>query len=219
LAKTLEQMVIDYTAKQKEDKAKGSWQWFLTQAKKLRTAAATIKPTTTPTLIKNEPHKLTKFPTVTQGQGTLIGKMILCVYDPKTKKKLPYYDLYPIGFPLEIYPDGYLMLNLHYLPPALRAKLMDNLYSFMANKAQGITEKSRLLLSYKLLKSVGRSGLYKPCVKRYLFKHVRSPWATINPTEWDLACMLPLQKFVKATETTVWQDSVKMANRSTGKTH
>ncbi len=208
--KTLEQMVIDFSAKQKEIKTKGSWQWFKDQAQKLRTAASTIKPATTPTVIKNEPQSLTKFPTVTQGQGTLIGKMILFQYDPKLKKILPYYDLYPIGFPLEIYPDGYLMLNLHYLPPNLRGRLMDNLYTFMANKAQGISDKSRLLLSYKLLKAVGRSGLYKPCVKRYLFGHVRTPWAVINPTEWDLAMMLPLQKFVKKPETVVWQESVKI---------
>ena len=112
-----------------------------------------------------------------------------------------------------IYPDGYLMLNLHYLPPKLRAKLMDNLYTFMSNKEKGITDKSRLILSYKLLKQLGRSGLYNPCVKRYLFKHVKSQWQVIKPIEWDLAAFLPLAKFKKANETTVWQDSVKVTKK------
>ena len=214
IEKTVEQIIEEYNNAGKTPKAtEGSWQWFLQRARSLRGLATTTNLGSPSSVIKNEPNKTSKFPTTIQGQGSLIGNMILFQYDPKLKQTLPYYDLYPIGFPIEIYHDGYLMLNLHYLPPALRAKLMDSLYNFMAQKNKGITDKSKLLISYKLLKGASRSGLYKPCVKRYIFSNVRSQWAIIKPTEWDIVAMLPLQKFVKASSSTIWQDSVKKVQK------
>jgi hypothetical protein len=62
-----------------------------------------------------------------------IGKMYSFVYDPKTKEQLPYYDIYPLVFPIEYYNDGFLGINLHYLPPVLRARLMDALYETINN--------------------------------------------------------------------------------------
>ena len=47
--------------------------------------------------------------------STVIGKMYFFFYDPKHKDKLPIYDKFPLFFPIEIYPDGFLGLKLHYL--------------------------------------------------------------------------------------------------------
>src|SRR4051812_30598339 len=58
-----------------------------------------------------------------------IGTMIMYFYDAKLKDVLPYWDQFPLVFPIEIYDDGFLGINLHYLPPMLRAKLMDALYT------------------------------------------------------------------------------------------
>jgi hypothetical protein len=134
-----------------------------------------------------------------------IGKMYTFTYDPKTKDKLPYYDIHPLIFPIEYYSDGMLGINMHYLPPVLRAQLMDALYETINNDKYNKT--TRLQISYGILKSASSYSLFKPCVKRYLWGHVRSPFIYISPDEWDIALMLPTQKFKKATAETVWADS------------
>ena len=65
-----------------------------------------------------------------------IGQMFMFFYDPKNKQTLPYYDRFPLVFPIELYSDGFLGINLHYLPQKYRANLMDALYSIeLLNKA------------------------------------------------------------------------------------
>ena len=59
--------------------------------------------------------------------------MFMFIYDPKHKDTLPFYDTFPLVFPIEIYSDSFLGINLHYLPPVLRAKLMDALYTTANN--------------------------------------------------------------------------------------
>ena len=43
-------------------------------------------------------------------------------YDPKPeqKKNLPYFDMFPLVFPLRRMGDGFTGINVHYLPPAFR---------------------------------------------------------------------------------------------------
>ena len=41
------------------------------------------------------------------------GKMNMFFYDPKHKKKLPYYDTFPLVLPIERYNDGFLGINFH----------------------------------------------------------------------------------------------------------
>ena len=52
------------------------------------------------------------------------GKLNMFFYDPKHKKKLPYYDTFPLVLPIEKYPDGFLGINMHYLPIPLRIRLL-----------------------------------------------------------------------------------------------
>jgi hypothetical protein len=136
-----------------------------------------------------------------------IGKMYLFIYDAKLKQKLPYWDRYPLVFPIEYYNDGFLGINLHYLPPVLRARLMTALYETINNKKMDNTTK--LMITYKILKSTGKFRYFKPCIKRYLFTHLKSPFVYISPEEWDIAAMLPTQRFMKKNETVVWSESRK----------
>ena len=55
------------------------------------------------------------------------GRMYMFSYDPKTKDKLPYYDRFPLVFPFDSAPGGFMGLNLHYLSPMLRARFLDKL--------------------------------------------------------------------------------------------
>lgn len=137
-----------------------------------------------------------------------IGDMFFYVYDPKHKKTLPYYDNFPLVFPLEFYKDGFLGINLHYLPPRDRAILLGQLLSFTNNKKYD--ETTRLKISYKALKNAGT--IHKPCIKRYLYNHVRTKFIRINANEWDNAIFLPVEAFQKASKQKVWRDS-KRINR------
>ncbi len=137
------------------------------------------------------------------------GRMILFSYDPKWKDKLPYYDILPLVLPIRIIrqgsASGFLGLNLHYLPPMYRAKLMDALYTFYKDKH--LTESKRLRLTYQVLQSSARYRYFKPCVKRYLFTHIKSKLNIVDPKEWDMVLMLPLARWRKASESRVWADS------------
>jgi hypothetical protein len=57
------------------------------------------------------------------------GLLNMFVYDPKGKKELPYYDTFPLLLPIEKYSNGFLGINLHYLPIPLRIRLLDRLKS------------------------------------------------------------------------------------------
>jgi hypothetical protein len=141
-------------------------------------------------------------------KNSMIGRMILYNYDPKTKEKLKYYDIYPLVFPIKLDSKGFLGINLHYLPLSLRAQLMDALYSLINTKT--IKENTRVRLSYDILNGASKFSAFRPCVKRYLYPHVRSQFLMVSPLEWDAVLMLPLQQFVKADIQTVWADSRRM---------
>jgi hypothetical protein len=139
---------------------------------------------------------------------TFIGNMFFFVYDPKLKKKLPYYDRFPLVFPIEMYEDGFLGLNLHYLEPGFRVMLLDRLSEYKNNKKYDHT--TRLKLSYELINSASKLEMARPCIKRYLFNHVESVFVPIESSEWIMACFLPAENFKKATKYKVWEDSRNM---------
>lgn len=138
----------------------------------------------------------------------LIGRMYHFKYDPKTAKTLPYYDRFPLIFMVGPAKGGFYGINLHYLPPQLRAKLMDGLYDLTNNTRYD--ESTKLKLTYDLLNSASKFRYFKPTFKHYLNQHVRSKFIEINSTEWDTALFLPTERFEKAKKTKVWADSRKM---------
>lgn len=136
-----------------------------------------------------------------------IGHMYFYIYDPKHKKTLPYYDVFPLVIPLNYYDDGFLGMNLHYLPYILRAQLLDWLMS-LSHKT-GKNDQKYMAVSYGVLKSLAGSEGYEPTIKRYLSTHVKSPYAEVLPDEWENATFLPVEQFRKANKREVWADSRK----------
>lgn len=124
-----------------------------------------------------------------------VGKMYIYVYDPKWKEILPFYDMYPLVIPIEYYSNGFLGLNLHYLPPLARAQLLTALMKEANNDKHD--ETTKLNISYGILKGAATqySG-FENCVKRYLYNHVRSNFFIIDPKEWDKVVLLPLQRWI-----------------------
>ena len=134
-----------------------------------------------------------------------VGRMYLFHYDPKTKDTLPYYDRFPLIFPFRKVDDGFYGINLHYLPHVLRARLMDSLYTLVNNTNNDDTTK--LKISYQILDSSSRFKYFKPCVKHYLNSHVKSRFLWVPADHWKTALFLPLERFEKASTTTVWKQS------------
>jgi len=93
------------------------------------------------------------------------------------------------------------------LPPMARARLMDALYSYQ-NKEK-LDEKTRLRISYGILKRASRARLFRPCFKQYLSGHVVSGVRMIPAQHWDKSLMLPTQRFVKETAEEVWAQSTR----------
>lgn len=137
-----------------------------------------------------------------------LGNMYLFAYDPKHKDTLPYYDRFPLIFPINKAKGGFLGINMHYLPPILRAKLMDQLYTVLTNK--NFDETTRLRASYNILNGASKFKEFSPTIKHYLNAHVRTKPAYILPSEWDIALFLPTQKFVGASANKVYADSRKI---------
>jgi len=133
--------------------------------------------------------------------------MYFFYYDPKTKDKLPYYDRFPLVIPLQLYPDGFLGLNLHYIHPKQRIILLDKLSHFASNHSYDINTKLRL--NYQALAAFSKAFEATPCIKRYLGQHVQSRFVEIFADEWDIAALLPVEQFEKSTKNKVWLDSRK----------
>ena len=115
------------------------------------------------------------------------------VYSPKLRNKLPYFDTFPLVLPLKSMDGGFLGLNFHYLPYALRARLLD------AAGGDNIS-----------VSAIENNRLTKPCLKRYLFGYTRSKFRRIDDEDNLTAIMLPVQRFKKASATEVWADSRRM---------
>ena len=140
-----------------------------------------------------------------QATNPFFGRLNMFIYDPKLKKKLPYYDTFPLVLPLENYNDGFLGLNFHYLPIPLRMKLLDRVVDFSNNTK--FDESTKLNVNYTALKSI---RLIKPTLKRYLAGKVKSRFRRVDADEFTVATLLPVQRFKKGSQAEVYRDSRKM---------
>jgi hypothetical protein len=139
------------------------------------------------------------------------GHLYMFVYDPKLKKELPYYDRFPLVFPYARTPDGFMGLNMHYLPYGLRIQLLDNLLIFRSNKR--MDEMTRLKYSWQVIDGVSRFAGAKPCIKQYLIGHVRTQFRKVDSEDWGTAMLLPVERFVGASKQEVWADSRKIMRK------
>ena len=115
-----------------------------------------------------------------------LGNMYMFFYDPKHKETLPYYDGFPLIIMIGPAQGGFMGLNLHYLPPAARARLLDVV----------LGGSGKIPMKY-----------LNPAMKHYLFKHVRSRFALIEKPEWEVATFLPSADWNKASPSQVYRDS------------
>ena len=130
------------------------------------------------------------------------GRMCMFFYDPKTRQKLPFYDIFPLVLPVDTFRGGFVGLNFHYLPYGLRYKLLEQLQQFATNKK--FDETTRLQVTYNSVKNI---GLIKPAIKKYLWRQVQSNFLRVDVDEMAIAIYLPVAQFKKASLSRVFADS------------
>lgn len=166
-----------------------SYTWYRNQVRNLATGVSGVQ------LLKNEQLSSRVLP----------GEMYLFMYDPKHKETLPYYDVVPLVLPFRRMPDGFLGINLHYLPYLARFNLLRDLNTLARDSR--LTNDKRLMLSWQLLNSSSKYLSATACVKHYLNAHLRSRFLKINYDDWITAAMLPVENFQKAKKEKVWADT------------
>ena len=155
-------------------------------------------------VLAGDPKALTT--TLTPGHLYLFG------YDAKMKAELPYYDRFPLVFPFRKTADGFLGLNMHYLPYQLRIQLLDRLMVFRSNAR--MDETTRLKYSWATIDGVSKFAAAKPCVKQYLSGHVKTQFRKVSSEDWATAMLLPVERFVGASKQEIWAESRKIIRRA-----
>lgn len=140
------------------------------------------------------------------------GHLYMYGYDPKLKKELPYYDRFPLVFPFRKTPDGFIGLNMHYLPYQLRIMLLDRLMVFRTNNR--MDETTRLKYSWATIDGISKFAAAVPCVKQYLSSHVKTQFRKVDSEDWATAMLLPVERFVGASKQEVWQESRNKMRRA-----
>ena len=182
------------TVNMKAGDAQKSYTWYRNQVRNLGSGVSGLQ------LIRNE----------TLTNRIKPGEMYLFMYDPKHKDTLPYYDTMPLVLPFKQLPDGFLGINLHYLPYLARFNLLGALSRLATDK--NMDEKTRIQISWQILNSSSKYLSATACVKHYLTAHLRSRFLKINYTDWITASMLPVERFKSdsgndPSKAKVWRDT------------
>ena len=123
-----------------------------------------------------------------------LGDIFCYYYNPKYRNELPYYDMFPMIMLIGTDQDTFTGLNFHYLPPKFRAILLDRVN---AKVGRGI-------INWKKISKIPQVA---PTVKRYRFDHIMRKVVPIEENEQEIAIFLPLERFRKASKSSVWADS------------
>ncbi len=130
-----------------------------------------------------------------RGSKTIIGNLYFFKYDPKHKDKLNIYDRYPMAFPIKIYRDGFLGVNMHYLPVGERREFIKRV-----NEYKKTSDDDRVRVNAELIAMLEQSKrIYKmmpKAVHRYLSDHTKSKFIRILPEEYDKAVQLKIDEWV-----------------------
>jgi hypothetical protein len=193
MASTLTNLAQQKTGAQLQSMSQQSFKWLGQKIAALR------NPGNIPSAISREDfRKVSRF---------AIGSLYYFYYNPIGKDDLPYYDRFPLVLMLERYPDGFLGLNLHYLPLKYRVAFMDKLMDYATMTPDNEIKKMRV--TYEILNASRRFKEFRPCIKRYLTSQIQSKILMVQPNEWDIAVFLPIHQFRKAKAEQVWEDSVE----------
>ena len=192
MASKLSNLAKQKSASQLQSMSRDSYKWLMSKIGELRGVSNIASQ-----LSREKERQVSKFSP---------GGLYYFYYDPKTKADLPYYDKFPLVLVLNINPDGFMGLNLHYLPLRHRVAFLDKLMDYA--DLNDNNEIMRMRVTYDILTASRSLREFKPCLKKYYYSHVQSKILAVQPNEWDIAAYLPIQQFKKATVEEVWNDSM-----------
>ena len=109
----------------------------------------------------------------TDGDSTFVGGLFFFKYNAKTKDKLPMWDKFPMAMIIDRYNDGFLALNMHYLPKGRRASLIGIVNKFKDDRKLSNTIRAQAKNWQYMKDSSGgaATGYMSKTVKRNLFTH------------------------------------------------
>ncbi len=105
--------------------------------------------------------------------GVAVGDLIFFQYGAKYPEKYEFWDLQPLSYVIEFYPDGFLGANLHYINPDYR----DAVARSLINSKGGVT-------------------VPKNSIHRYLFSGIGSLYKIPKSEDWGDIALLPTEKFI-----------------------
>jgi hypothetical protein len=128
---------------------------------------------------------------INKGKATLrpkYGVMNLFGYDAKHKATLPYYDKFPLIFPIEPAKGGFIGINFHYLPFGARVAFLKQLSQYSSDK--NFDKRTRYMINWV------NNPYFRKTTKRYLNSQVRTSFLNVPADEMAIAIFLPVARFV-----------------------
>ena len=154
------------------------------------------------TKLRVTPARLLKEAGTNLTHNIIPGRMYCFMYDPKNKETLPYYDTFPLVIPFGRDKSSFIGLNFHYLNYKDRMFVFRELLKISGNTA--LTDTTKIKYTWEIAMRASTNKFAKVCVKRYLYSHVGSPFMAVQPNDYHTILMLPVQRFVGATNSRVW---------------
>jgi hypothetical protein len=136
-----------------------------------------------------------------------LGHIYSYGYDPKWKDSLDYYDTFPLVLVIGLYDDGWLGINLHYVPVKYRYLIFEGLLKTLHD--QTINERTRFKITYDKLNALKISKWTGNTIKRYLFDYVPTNIYKIPPEDWEIIMALPYDDFVGAPRRQVYREMLQ----------
>lgn len=181
-----------------ESNTKLSQEWFFDRIREINK-----EPVDRQSIVRNPPIKM--------AGNQFLGRMYLFRYNPAGRQKMPYFDRFPLIIMIEKSKEGFMGLNLHYLPMDLRQKLFYGLLTRASNSE--FRWNTYLKIDYNYLKSRTNLRAYRACIKRYRYDQILGRIANVPAPEWEVAVHLPLASWRKAAESRVFKDSREIARK------
>ena len=154
--------------------------WFKKQTLKLNTKSYSARQ-----IIGREPDGFEAVSKIS------VGSMYIFEYRAEHAAKLNYWDRFPLCLPLYGNRTHFTGINLHYLPPIGRAKVLD------------------VFTDPRTANALAKSKLMQPCIKQYIIKNINSKIMQVDSEDWVGTLMLPIESFIGASSAYVWQESYR----------
>ncbi|AKE44678.1 DNA end protector [Sinorhizobium phage phiM9] len=134
------------------------------------------------------------------------GTIMTYMYDAKNAETLEFWDRAPLIIFLDVQKNGnWLGLNLHYLPPPARGKILGLLMKTVT--AKKLRHDVRMRITYQMCQQIAAYQPLQFCLKSYIPKRITTKIVRVQPQDWVHAVFFPSDRFQKKSNRYVWAQS------------